>query len=105
MWIDSQVLLLLIWADHLLSPAFRAHNMISIGQHPSSFNSHITRIKLWHAQLATLLDLGSQVKALHLIPIRTQTVQRGNSRAVHLRFVNKVIGHFCIWIKHHIFVV
>ena len=79
--------------------------MICIGYHPRSFNSHITRIRLRHAQLAPLVDLSSEIKALHLISVWAQTIQRRNSGAVHLRFVNKVIGHFCIWIKHHVFVV
>ena len=105
--VDSNELRLLILTYLLLSPAFGAHYMIRIRNHSLSFNGHISwNVGLRHAKLAaSLLDLVTEIKALHLVSVGAQTIQRRNGRTVHLGFVNKVIGHFWVWVKNYVFVV
>lgn len=100
------LLLLLLTRAHYLFSAFGTHNVIRIG-HPLCFDRHVPGI-VWHrhSKLTTsLVDLVSQVKAFHLVSVRTQTIERRDSRAVHLCFVHKIISHFWGWVENHVFIV
>jgi len=103
---SDELLLLLLAGTHYLPSGFWTHDVVCI-RHSLGFDRHVPGV-IWHghSQLAaSLINLISQVKAFHLVSVGTQAVERRNSRAVHLCFINKVIGHFWGWVENHVFIV
>jgi hypothetical protein len=91
-----------------LFPGYWAHYMVGI-RYLGGLDCLVPR-EIWlylsgrNPQLR-LPYFASDVKTLHLVTLRAQTLERRNSRTIHLGFVYEIIGHLSFLWKYNFLII